>query len=140
MRSLPEWLDYIGRQHAQPVALGLERVREVYGRLGAVLAAPVITIAGTNGKGSTSAMLESILLAGLYASPILYELERVPESFRWLIELNPMTGVVVLTRAAVMGRPMDGSAIVASVAITAVVLALGALVFSRRAREFADLV
>lgn len=76
MRSLPEWLDYIGRQHAQPIALGLERVREVYGRLGAVLAAPVITIAGTNGKGSTSAMLESILrVAGyrtaLYTSPHL---------------------------------------------------------------------
>src|SRR4029453_5266983 len=57
-------------------ALGLERVSEVYSRLGTKIGCPIITVGGTNGKGSTCAMLESILRAagyrtGLYTSPHL---------------------------------------------------------------------
>jgi dihydrofolate synthase/folylpolyglutamate synthase len=75
-RSLSGWLEYIERQHPSTIALGLERVGEVLGRLQAGLAGPVITVGGTNGKGSTCAMLESILRAagyrtGLYTSPHL---------------------------------------------------------------------
>jgi len=75
-RSLSGWLEYIERQHPSTIALGLERVGEVLGRLRAGLACPVITVGGTNGKGSTCAMLESILRAagyrtGLYTSPHL---------------------------------------------------------------------
>lgn len=82
-RTLAQWLDYIGRQHPDAIALGLDRVREVLGRLDAAIACPVITVAGTNGKGSVCAMLESILQAsgrrvGLYTSPhILRYNERV---------------------------------------------------------------
>lgn len=76
MRTLADWLQFIEQQHPQAVALGLERVREVFGRLDAVPGCPVFTIGGTNGKGSTSAMLAQILGAagyrtGLYASPHL---------------------------------------------------------------------
>ena len=75
-RSLAEWLAFIERQHAQPVALGLERVIQVRDRMKIELRCPVITVGGTNGKGSTCAMLESILGAagyrtGLYTSPHL---------------------------------------------------------------------
>ena len=73
-RSLADWLEYIERQHPRPIALGLERVAEVQAKLKIALACPVITVGGTNGKGSTCAMLESILHAagyrvGLYTSP-----------------------------------------------------------------------
>src|SRR3954453_4801137 len=76
MKSLAGWLEFIERQHPSAIALGLERVAEVLGRLGAALRCPVITVGGTNGKGSTCAMLESILRAagyrtGLYTSPHL---------------------------------------------------------------------
>jgi dihydrofolate synthase / folylpolyglutamate synthase len=76
MRSLQDWLAFIERQHPQPIALGLERVREVLGRLDARLRCPVLTVGGTNGKGSTSAFLETILAAAgyrtaLYGSPHL---------------------------------------------------------------------
>src|ERR1700741_486201 len=76
MRSLADWLGFIERQHPSAIALGLERVAEVLGRLGVALRAPVITVGGTNGKGSTCAMLESILRAAgyrtaLYTSPHL---------------------------------------------------------------------
>jgi len=76
MRTLAEWLGYIERQHPKTIALGLERVSEVFSRLGIRIQCPVVTVAGTNGKGSTCAMLESILRAagyrtGLYTSPHL---------------------------------------------------------------------
>jgi len=75
-RSLGEWLAFIERQHPQPIALGLDRVREVWMRMAIDLPRPLITVGGTNGKGSTCAMLESILGAsgrrtGLYTSPHL---------------------------------------------------------------------
>jgi dihydrofolate synthase / folylpolyglutamate synthase len=76
LRSLSEWLGFIERQHPQPIAMGLERVAEVYSRLSVEISFPVITVGGTNGKGSTCAMLEAILRAagyrtGLYSSPHL---------------------------------------------------------------------
>jgi dihydrofolate synthase / folylpolyglutamate synthase len=75
-RSLAEWLDYIERIHPKSIQLGLERVAKVRDAMGRSTSAPVLTVAGTNGKGSTCAMLESILLAagykvGLYTSPHL---------------------------------------------------------------------
>lgn len=74
--TLDDWLAFIERQHPQPIALGLDRVRSVAGALGQRQACPVVLVGGTNGKGSTCAMLERILLAagyrvGLYASPHL---------------------------------------------------------------------
>ncbi len=76
-RTLEEWLAWQARLHGAEIALGLERVREVAGRLGCTQSkARVITIAGTNGKGSSAAMLEAILSAagyrtGCYTSPHL---------------------------------------------------------------------
>jgi dihydrofolate synthase/folylpolyglutamate synthase len=80
-RSLDDWLAYISAQHPATIALGLDRVREVWQRLvtpaQAGAQAPVtITIGGTNGKGSTCAILEKILLesgyrVGQYTSPHL---------------------------------------------------------------------
>jgi len=76
MKNLDEWLAYIERQHVRPIALGLDRVRTVSQRLGQRQTCPVILVGGTNGKGSTCAMLERILLCagyrvGLYTSPHL---------------------------------------------------------------------
>ena len=76
MRSLDEWLAFIERQHPKAIALGLDRVEAVRARLGLAPACPVFIVGGTNGKGSTCAMLESILRCagyrtGLYTSPHL---------------------------------------------------------------------
>jgi dihydrofolate synthase / folylpolyglutamate synthase len=76
VRSLAEWLAFIERQHPASVALGLDRVSQVFARMGIPRAFPVITVGGTNGKGSTCAMLEAILRCagyrtGLYTSPHL---------------------------------------------------------------------
>ncbi|OGA32662.1 MAG: bifunctional folylpolyglutamate synthase/dihydrofolate synthase [Betaproteobacteria bacterium RIFCSPLOWO2_12_FULL_62_13b] len=75
-RDLAGWLAYIEQQHTQSIALGLERVARVRDAMGLRPAVPVVTVAGTNGKGSTCAMLEAVLSAagyrvGLYTSPHL---------------------------------------------------------------------
>jgi dihydrofolate synthase/folylpolyglutamate synthase len=74
--SLADWLAYLETLHPKAIALGLDRVRAVLARLDAPIDCPVITVGGTNGKGSTCAMLESIYrcagyATGLYASPHL---------------------------------------------------------------------
>ncbi len=74
--SLDTWLSYLESIHAKTMDLGLDRVREVARRLDLRLPCTTITVAGTNGKGSTCAMLEAILLAagyrvGTYTSPHL---------------------------------------------------------------------
>ncbi|HEX6297708.1 MAG TPA: bifunctional tetrahydrofolate synthase/dihydrofolate synthase [Burkholderiales bacterium] len=76
MRSLRDWLAFIERQHPASIALGLERVVDVFSSLDIKIGFPVITVSGTNGKGSTCAMLESMLRAAgyrtaLYTSPHL---------------------------------------------------------------------
>jgi dihydrofolate synthase/folylpolyglutamate synthase len=77
--GLPDWLAHLEALHPRGQAgieLGLERVRAVAQALGQRQNCPVITVGGTNGKGSTCALLERILLAagyrvGLYTSPHL---------------------------------------------------------------------
>lgn len=80
MQTLAEWLAYCEHLHPKAWDLGLERVREVAQRMDIVFDGPVFTVAGTNGKGSTCAMLESILTqagyrTGVYTSPHLVHFE-----------------------------------------------------------------
>jgi dihydrofolate synthase/folylpolyglutamate synthase len=73
--TLPAWLALIESRHAETVInMGLDRVLAVKERLQLSFSCPVIMVAGTNGKGSTCAMLESVLLragykVGLYIKP-----------------------------------------------------------------------
>ncbi len=99
--SLAQWLAYIEGIHNKPIDMGLERVRAVAQRMAWNLSAEIftpleqtfdnqatsavhepiiITVGGTNGKGSTCAILESILLqsgysVGMYTSPHLIDFE-----------------------------------------------------------------
>ena len=76
-RDLPAWLAYLETLHPKSIALGLDRVRAVLARMHASRSTvPVVTVTGTNGKGSTCAMLDSMLRCagyrvGLYTSPHL---------------------------------------------------------------------
>ncbi len=80
MNTLNDWLAHAERLHPAGIALGLDRVRQVAERLELRFDCPVITVAGTNGKGSTCAMLEAVLQrsgwrCGVYTSPHLIRFE-----------------------------------------------------------------
>ncbi|MDP2488352.1 bifunctional tetrahydrofolate synthase/dihydrofolate synthase [Vibrio splendidus] len=75
--SLEMWLDYLSNIHTSAIDLGLDRVQAVASKANLTKPAQhVITVAGTNGKGSTCALMEAILLdagysVGVYSSPHL---------------------------------------------------------------------
>lgn len=82
--TLPDWLVHCERLHPNTIEMGLERVRTVAQRVdsgrGIRPGCPVIVVAGTNGKGSTCAMLEAIYgqagyRTGVYTSPHLVHFE-----------------------------------------------------------------
>ena len=80
MQTLDDWLAHCERLHPKHIELGLERVRAVAERMALRFDCPVFTVAGTNGKGSTCAMLEAILQqagfrTGVYTSPHLVRFE-----------------------------------------------------------------
>ena len=74
LTTLDAWLAVLEKRHTKTIDMGLERVVQVKQRLDIQFECPVVMVAGTNGKGSTCAMLESILLqagyrVGLYIKP-----------------------------------------------------------------------
>jgi len=80
MKTLQDWLAHCESLHPKTIEMGLERAQAVAARMGLRFECPVITVAGTNGKGSTCAMLEAIALQagyrpGVYTSPHLVHFE-----------------------------------------------------------------
>ncbi len=80
--NLEDWLSHCEKLHPQTIDLGLERVNKVAKTMGLRFDCPVITVAGTNGKGSTCAMLEAVYRqsgykTGMFTSPhLVYFQER----------------------------------------------------------------
>jgi dihydrofolate synthase/folylpolyglutamate synthase len=79
-RTLDDWLAHCERLHPKNIDMSLDRVHVVRERLQLQFACPVISVAGTNGKGSTCAMIEAIALqagwrVGLYSKPHLVHFE-----------------------------------------------------------------
>ena len=77
-RDLEGWLAYLHDIHPVEIDLSLERIQSVFARLDIVFTGKVVTIAGTNGKGSTGAAIEQMALyqdrsVGVYSSPHLLD-------------------------------------------------------------------
>lgn len=73
-KTLDDWLSYIEQLHPKSIEMGLDRVAMIRDQMGISLSCTVITVAGTNGKGSTAAMLSACYVkagykVGCYASP-----------------------------------------------------------------------
>lgn len=76
MKTVTEWSSYIDTLHPETISLGLDRITQVKKQLNLTFDCPVITVAGTNGKGSCVKLLEAILSysgyrVGAYTSPHL---------------------------------------------------------------------
>jgi lipopolysaccharide transport system permease protein len=76
----------------------------------------------------------------MYVTPIIYPVTFIPVRWRWLIGLNPLSGIIQGFRSAIFGRPFDWFAIGVSTAITLGVLMCAVVEFRRMEREFADII
>ena len=107
--TLDEWLAHCERLHPTDIDMTLERSRQVKDALGLRFNVPVIAVAGTNGKGSTCAMLEAIAIqagyrVGLYSKPHLVHFQercRVNAEMVTPAELLPHFEAVEQARGAV---------------------------------------
>jgi lipopolysaccharide transport system permease protein len=77
----------------------------------------------------------------MFASPIIYPASLMPQKWRWVLWLNPLTGIIEGYRASLLGRtPLNWSSLAISSVITLALLVYSALEFRRMERTFADVV
>jgi homopolymeric O-antigen transport system permease protein len=76
----------------------------------------------------------------MFVSPIIYPVSLLPAKWRWMIELNPMTGIISGFRASLFGHGFDWRALSISTAMTLVLLVYSAFSFRRMEKSFADIV
>jgi lipopolysaccharide transport system permease protein len=76
----------------------------------------------------------------MFATPVIYPTSLVPAQWRWLLTLNPLTGLIESFRAALFGSPIPWSALGVGVAITCAIMLYAAYTFRRMERGFADVI
>ena len=76
----------------------------------------------------------------LFASPVIYPASLVPPKWKWVLAINPMTGVIEGFRSSIMGTPFDKSTIILSVVVTLLILLFSFFAFRRVEDSFADVV
>jgi len=79
-----------------------------------------------------------VLQIAMYATPVVYPLEQLPQKYRVLAMLNPLTGMVQAFRSALFGTPIDPRLLVMSIVVAAALLITGLFYFRRMERLFAD--
>jgi lipopolysaccharide transport system permease protein len=76
----------------------------------------------------------------MYVTPIVYPSSLFPERWRWVLRLNPMSGVVEGFRSAFLGRAFDTVGLAVSLLVTLCILLAGLAYFERVQRRFADVI
>ena len=76
----------------------------------------------------------------MFLTPVVYSVRAIPASWRWLLVINPMTGIVDGFRSAIMGKPFDLQSLSISITVCAVMLVGGLMYFRRIERQFADII
>lgn len=76
----------------------------------------------------------------MYLTPVVFPVTLVPERWRWLLYLNPMTGLVEGFRSAFLGKPIDGAGLALSLVVSAAVFIAGVAYFEKAERRFADVI
>jgi len=81
-----------------------------------------------------------VLQVWMYATPVIYASSLVPERWRFLLHLNPMTGLVEGFRSAFLGRPFDLLSIAVSSSVACAMFLVGIAYFTKVERRFADII
>lgn len=77
---------------------------------------------------------------GLFVSPVIYPLQYIPEQYRLLLGLNPMSGMIVGFRNSLLGSPMDWGLVALSALSSVALFVAGLFIFRRTERRFADII
>lgn len=76
----------------------------------------------------------------MYLTPVVYPSSVIPEKWRWLLDYNPMYGLIINFRASLLGTEIEWGSLGVALAITTVLLVFGAYFFTRTEKTFADVV
>lgn len=76
----------------------------------------------------------------MFATPVAYPASIVPDGWRWLFYLNPMTGIIEGFRSAFLDRPFDFAALLVSLVIILLTFLVGVAYFEKVERRFADII
>jgi lipopolysaccharide transport system permease protein len=82
--------------------------------------------------------LPFLIQVWFFVSPIIYPTSLVPQEWRWVMIINPFTGLVEAYRAALFDKPLEWAALGYSTAFTAVLLVYASYTFKRMERYFAE--
>ncbi len=81
-----------------------------------------------------------MLQVWFFLTPVIYPVTLVPERYRWLLSLNPMSGTTEAFRAATLGQTIEWAHVLPAVTVSLMLLVLGLLYFNHAERRFADVV
>jgi len=76
----------------------------------------------------------------MFASPVIYPTSLMPARWRWVLTINPMTGIIEGYRTVLLGQTLSGGALLYSAVATLAILAVSAFSFRRMEKRFADVV
>ena len=76
----------------------------------------------------------------MFLTPVIYPVSFLPQRWRWLLMLNPLSGIIEGFRAAIFGNSFDWQGLAISTAIVAGLLTTAAYSFRRMERQFADVI
>jgi lipopolysaccharide transport system permease protein len=85
-------------------------------------------------------ILPVILQVWMFVTPVIYPPTSVPQSWQWLLRMNPMTGIVDGYRSAILGTPFAWGELGISMLVAAAIFVCGLMYFRRMERWFADIV
>lgn len=85
-------------------------------------------------------VLPFLLQVWMFISPIIYPASVVPKDWRWLLALNPLTGLIEAYRASLFGQRIHWQSVCYSILFTAVLLCLAAFIFRRMEKSFAEVI
>ena len=77
----------------------------------------------------------------MFLTPVIYPVSFLPERWRWVLRLNPLSGIIEGFRDAIFGRPFNWSGLAISAVVTfGRCLVSRRCIFSRMEQEFADVI
>lgn len=87
-----------------------------------------------------SAIIPFLVQVGMFVTPIYYPSSLIPPKWQWLIKLNPLTGIIENSRAALFGTPFDWHSLAVSAVLISALLLSALYAFRRLEKGFADFI